>query len=123
MGSGQIVEEASSTGTYVAPAIQLLEYDNHPGVYAICFCYYSLDGRFQRSPMLLDGPDSLEGMRAALNRRSAPARLAQEARQLTLMDIKEPANLGPVPTAAFDATCSNLTHRPASLDSDRSAAQ
>src|SRR5919199_2450191 len=58
-GSGQIVEEASFTGTYVEPAIQLLEYDSHPGVYAIRFCYYSLDGRFQRSPMMLDGPDSL----------------------------------------------------------------
>ena len=65
-GSGQIVEEASFTGTYLEPAIQLLKYDNHPGVDAIRFCYYSLDGRFQRSPMLLDGPDSLEGMRAAL---------------------------------------------------------
>jgi hypothetical protein len=65
-GSGQIVEEASFTGTYVEPAIQLLEYDSHPGVYAIRFCYYSLDGRFQRSPMMLDGPDSLGGMRAAL---------------------------------------------------------
>src|SRR5437868_10453070 len=30
------------------------------------FCYYSLDGRFQRSPMMLDGPDSIEGMRASL---------------------------------------------------------
>lgn len=65
-GSGQIVEEASFVGTYVEPAIQLLEYDGHPGVYGIRFCYYSLDGRFQRSPMMLDGTDSLEGMRAAL---------------------------------------------------------
>jgi hypothetical protein len=65
-GSGQIVEEASFAGTYVEPSIQLLEYDGHPGVFAVRFCYYSLDGRFQRSPMLLDGPDGVEGMRAAL---------------------------------------------------------
>ncbi len=51
-GSGQIVEEASFVGNYV--------------VYGIRFCYYSLDGRFQRSPMMLDGTESLEGMRAAL---------------------------------------------------------
>jgi hypothetical protein len=65
-GSGQIVEEASFAGQYAEPAVQLLEYDEHPGVFAIRFCYYSLDGRFQRSPMMLDGPDSIEGMRAAL---------------------------------------------------------
>ncbi|MBV9173295.1 MAG: hypothetical protein JOZ81_24790 [Chloroflexi bacterium] len=65
-GSGQIVEEASFVGRYVEPAIQLLEYEDHPGAYGIRFCYYSLDGRFQRSPMMLDGADSLDGMREAL---------------------------------------------------------
>ncbi len=65
-GSGQIIEEASFAGAYVEPAIQLLEYDDHPGVYAVRFCYYSLDGRFQRSPMMLDSTDSLDSMRAAL---------------------------------------------------------
>jgi hypothetical protein len=30
------------------------------------FCYYSLDGRFQRSPMMLDSEESLEGLRGAL---------------------------------------------------------
>lgn len=65
-GSGQIVEEASYVGQYVEPAIQLLEYEDHPGAYGIRFCYYSLDGRFQRSPMMLDGSESLEGMRQAL---------------------------------------------------------
>ncbi len=48
-GGGQIVEEASFTGKYTEPAIQLLEYDGHPGEYGIRFCYYSLDGRFQRA--------------------------------------------------------------------------
>ena len=65
-GSGQIVEEASFSGTYVEPSIQLLEYADHAGAYGIRFCYYSHDGRFQRSPMMLDSADSLEGMRAAL---------------------------------------------------------
>jgi hypothetical protein len=65
-GSGQIIEEASYMGRYAEPTIQLLEYAGHPGAYGIRFCYYSLDGRFQRSPMMIDGEDSLEGLRAAL---------------------------------------------------------
>src|SRR5262245_58868494 len=65
-GSGQIVEEASFTGQYTEPAIQLLEYEGHPGSYGIRFCYYSHDGRFQRSPMMIDGADTLEGLRSAL---------------------------------------------------------
>ena len=65
-GSGLIIEEAAYTGQYSEPAIQLLEYAEHPGSYGIRFCYYSHDGRFQRSPMMIDGEDSLEGLRAAL---------------------------------------------------------
>lgn len=65
-GSGQIIEEASYVGRYTEPAIQLLEYDESPGTYAIRFCYYNHDGRFQRSPMMLDSAEALEGMRAAL---------------------------------------------------------
>jgi hypothetical protein len=65
-GGGQIIEEAAYTGQYTEPAIQLLEYEGHPGAYGIRFCYYSLDGRFQRSPMMIDGEDSFEGLRAAL---------------------------------------------------------
>jgi hypothetical protein len=65
-GSGNIIEEASFTGKYTEPAIQLLEYEDHPGSYGVRFCYYSLDGRFQRSPMMLDSMDSLDGLRAAL---------------------------------------------------------
>jgi hypothetical protein len=63
-GSGQIIEEASYTGKYTEPAIQLLEYEG--GGHGIRFCYYSLDGRFQRSPMMIDSEDSLEGLRAAV---------------------------------------------------------
>jgi hypothetical protein len=65
-GSGQIVEEAAYTGRYAEPAIQLLEYADHPDVIGIRFCYYSLDGRFQRSPMMIDGDDSFDGLREAL---------------------------------------------------------
>ena len=64
-GGGQIVEEASYIGKYTEPAIQLLEYEDG-GSYGIRFCYYSHEGRFQRSPMMIDSEDSLEGLRAAL---------------------------------------------------------
>lgn len=63
-GGGNIVEEASFRGEYTEPAVQLLQYDD--GSYGVRFCYYSLDGRFQRSPMMLDGEASLEGLRAAI---------------------------------------------------------
>jgi hypothetical protein len=65
-GGGQIVEEAAYVGEHTEPAIQLLEYEGHPGVYGIRFCYFNLDGRFQRSPMMIDGPDTFEGLRKAL---------------------------------------------------------
>jgi hypothetical protein len=65
-GKGMIVEEASYVGEHTEPSIQLLEYEGHPGSYGIRFCYYNLNGRFQRSPMMIDSADSLEGLRAAL---------------------------------------------------------
>ena len=65
-GGGQIIEEASYVGRHTAPSIQLLEYEGHSGSYGIRFCYYNLDGRFQRSPMMIDGEDSFEGLREAL---------------------------------------------------------
>jgi hypothetical protein len=65
-GSGQIIEEAAHVGRYTETAIQLLEYEGHSGAYGIRFCYYSHEGRFQRSPMMIDSEDSLEGLRAAL---------------------------------------------------------
>jgi hypothetical protein len=67
-GAGQVVEEAAAVCRYTEPAIQLLEYDGAPGQYAIRFCYYNHDGRFQRSPMMLDSEESLEQMRVALAR-------------------------------------------------------
>ena len=65
-GGGQITEEASFTGQYTEPAIQLLEYDE--GGQGIRFCYYSLDGRFQRSPMMIDSSTNLAGLRDALKK-------------------------------------------------------
>ena len=73
-GGGQIIEEAAYTGTYAEPAIQLLEYEGHSGAYGIRFCYYSLDGRFQRSPMMIDGEDSLAGPGQPSGRRPNCAR-------------------------------------------------
>ncbi len=67
-GRGQIVEEAAYSGAHAEPAIQLLEYEGGRGAYGIRFCYYNHDGRFRRSPMMIDGEDSLEGLRAALER-------------------------------------------------------
>lgn len=66
-GSGQIVEEAAYTGQHHEPAIQLLEYDEGEaaGGWSIRFCFYSREGRFQRSPLVV-GDDELEGLRAAL---------------------------------------------------------
>jgi hypothetical protein len=65
-GRGEIVEEAAFTGQYTEPAIQLLAYEG--GGYGIRFCYYSLDGRFQRSPMMIDSGTNLDGLRAALKK-------------------------------------------------------
>jgi hypothetical protein len=65
-GSGNIIEEAAFRGQYTEPSVQLLEYEDHPGSYGIRFCYYSLEGRFQRSPMMLDSDASFEGLRQAL---------------------------------------------------------
>jgi hypothetical protein len=64
-GGGQIVEEAATENQYTAPAIQLMEYDE--GGYTVRFCYYTLDGRFQRSPMMLS-KEGIASMRAALKK-------------------------------------------------------
>jgi hypothetical protein len=64
-GGGQIVEEASARGEHTETAIQLMEYDE--GGYTVRFCYYTLDGRFQRSPMMLS-KEGIAGMRAALRK-------------------------------------------------------
>src|SRR5713226_5349667 len=66
-GTGQIVEEAATAGEYHEPTIQLLEFTEGPaaGSLSVRFCYYSHDGRFQRSPLMV-GDDELDGLREAL---------------------------------------------------------
>ena len=66
-GNGQIVEEASYTGRHHEPAIQLLEYEEGEaaGGWSVRFCFYNLEGRFQRSPLVVS-EDELAGLRAAL---------------------------------------------------------
>lgn len=66
-GSGQITEEASFSGEYHEPSIQLLEYTDGPGAgsFSVRFCYYGHDGRFQRSPMMV-GEEEIDGLREAL---------------------------------------------------------
>jgi hypothetical protein len=53
LGEGPNHRRASFTGKYTEPAIQLLQYEG--GGQRIRCCYYSLDGRFQRSPMMIGG--------------------------------------------------------------------
>lgn len=68
-GTGQITEEASTEGEYHEPCVQLLEYTEGPaaGSFSIRFCYYSHDGRFQRSPLIV-GEEDIRGLRDALQR-------------------------------------------------------
>ena len=66
-GSGHVVEEASYSGLHHQPVIQLLEYDEGEAIggLSIRFCFYSQDGHFRRSPLMV-GEDDLDGLRAAL---------------------------------------------------------
>ena len=45
-GRGQIIEEASYVGRHTEPAIQLLEYERHPGSYGIRFSTTTTPGAF-----------------------------------------------------------------------------
>lgn len=66
-GRGEIIEEATYTGEYHEPSIQLMQYTEGPaaGSFSIRFCTYNHEGRFQRSPLIVSEED-LEGLRAAL---------------------------------------------------------
>ena len=70
-GSGFIIEEASFVGEYHEPCIQLLEFTEGEakGSMSVRFCYYSHDGRFQRSPLMMSA-EEVEGLTDAL--REAP---------------------------------------------------
>jgi hypothetical protein len=66
-GSGIVAEEVQVLSRYHRPAIQLLEF--HEGQAAgglqIRFCYYDHQGRFQRSPLIVD-EDNLDALAGAL---------------------------------------------------------
>ncbi len=66
-GSGEIVEEATFSGEWHEPSIQLLQYTDGEaaGSISIRFCTYNHEGRFQRSPLMLS-EDDLDGLRDAL---------------------------------------------------------
>ena len=66
-GNGEIIEEATYTGEYHEPAIQLMQYNEGPaaGSFSVRFCTYNHRGGFQRSPLMVSEAD-IEGLRKAL---------------------------------------------------------
>ena len=58
-GSGIVEEEAQIQCEYHNPTIQLLKFTDGEakGTYEIRFCHYNHEGRFQRSPLILDDKD------------------------------------------------------------------
>ena len=70
-GSGEIVEEASYSGEWHEPCIQLMHYTEGEaaGSFTLRFCTYNHEGRFQRSPLMLSETD-IDGLRDAI--REAP---------------------------------------------------
>lgn len=65
-GSGQIAEEAAFAGRHKESRIQLMDYTGDAaGSWSVRFCYYSLQGRFQRGPLMMDDGE-IEGLREAL---------------------------------------------------------
>jgi hypothetical protein len=67
-GQGEIIEEATFSGEYHEPTIQLLAYTEGEaaGSYSIRFCSYNHRGQFQRSPLMLSEAE-IEGLRKALH--------------------------------------------------------
>ena len=68
-GSGVVAEEASAVDEHHEGTIQLLEFTDGPaaGTTSLRFCYYDLQGRFQRGPLIVS-EENVEGLRAALER-------------------------------------------------------
>jgi hypothetical protein len=66
-GSGVVAEEATYTGPYHQPTIQLLEFTEGEaaGSVTLRFCSYNHRGMFQRDPLLVSETD-IEPMRAAI---------------------------------------------------------
>ena len=68
-GSGEIEEEVQVASRYHRPTIQLLKFTAGPaaGTHEIRFCHYDHNGRFQRSPLIIDEND-LPALRKALKK-------------------------------------------------------
>ena len=66
-GGGVIAEEATYTGEWNEPAIQLMDYTEGEaeGSWTIRFCGFTHKGQFQRSPLMLND-EGIEAMREAL---------------------------------------------------------
>ena len=66
-GSGVIEEEVQIATPYHRPTVQLLRFTEGAaaGTYEIRFCHYDHDGRFQRSPLIIDETD-IPALRRAL---------------------------------------------------------
>jgi len=66
-GSGEIIEEASYSGEWHEPTVQLMHYTEGEaaGSFTVRFCTYNHEGRFQRSPLML-GEADIDGLRDAL---------------------------------------------------------
>lgn len=79
-GRGEIVEEATFSGEYHEPTIQLMAYTEGEaaGSFSLRFCSFNHRGMFQRSPLMV-GEAEIAGLRKAL--RETP-RLRQILRQL-----------------------------------------
>ena len=58
-GSGVVEEEVQISVQYHRPTIQLLKFleGEAAGTYEIRFCHYDHNGRFQRSPLIIDVND------------------------------------------------------------------
>lgn len=66
-GSGEIIEEASYTGEWHEPTVQLMHYTEGEaaGSFTLRFCTYNPEGRFQRSPLMLSESD-IDGLAEAI---------------------------------------------------------
>lgn len=68
-GSGEVEEEIQIQTQYHRPTIQLLHFleGEAAGTRQVRFCYYNLEGRFQRSPLLISAEDLLQLKAASAN--------------------------------------------------------
>jgi hypothetical protein len=81
-GSGFVEEEVQIEAKYHMPTIQLLRFTEGQakGTLEVRFCHYDHEGRFQRSPLIVDAHD-LPGLGRAL--RKAPKLLGLLSRMTT----------------------------------------